>query len=256
MSILGNIIGDVAGSNISTSSGTSSSVGGTFGSAKEAAEWNLERQKEIMAYNSAEAQKNRDWQKMMSDTSYQRAMEDMQKAGLNPILAYQQGGATTPGGASASATAAHRDPDTHTSSHGSNSSESMSALLKMAENIAGAIGAMPSLNVSLVGAFDSVAETVAQKVRNPQTSAAKAKSPAYSPDRGYSPAKSHLPGFGGWKPASAPNRRGGALGAVGTAAGRYAAGIGGAGALGYGISGLKGKGMGSTNKYGYALRAY
>ena len=55
-----------------------------------------------MSYNSAEAAANRAWQEKMSNTSYQRAMADMEKAGLNPILAYANGGATTPGGAQGS----------------------------------------------------------------------------------------------------------------------------------------------------------
>ena len=38
----------------------------------------------------------------MSNTSYQRAIADMKKAGINPIMAFQQGGASTPGGSSAS----------------------------------------------------------------------------------------------------------------------------------------------------------
>lgn len=51
-----------------------------------------------MNYNSTEALANREWQEHMSSTAYQRAVKDMREAGLNPILAFANGGASTPGG--------------------------------------------------------------------------------------------------------------------------------------------------------------
>lgn len=60
-----------------------------------------------MQYNSAEAAANREWQERMSSTAYQRAVEDMKKAGLNPILAYGNGGASTPGGSAGTISAAN-----------------------------------------------------------------------------------------------------------------------------------------------------
>nr|UXQ88028.1 MAG: DNA pilot protein [Microvirus sp.] len=60
-------------------------------------------------FSSREAQKQKDFQERMSNTSHQRQIKDLKKAGLNPILSATSG-ASSPGGASGSgAQARHED---------------------------------------------------------------------------------------------------------------------------------------------------
>ena len=58
-------------------------------------------------FSAEEAQKQRDWEKMMSDTSYQRQRADLEAAGYNPASIGMTNGATTPTGATATSVAAH-----------------------------------------------------------------------------------------------------------------------------------------------------
>lgn len=82
---------------------------------EDANNFSFQSQGRAMEFNSAEAIANRNWQKEMSDTSWQRGTADMMAAGINPMLSFMKGGASTPSGGQGSST-----PQTGATTRGSN----------------------------------------------------------------------------------------------------------------------------------------
>lgn len=82
-----------------------SAIAGVIGylGQEDANDQNRQIAEQNSAFNAEQASINRDFQERMSNTSYQRAVKDMQASGLNPMLAYSQGGASSPTGNMATA---------------------------------------------------------------------------------------------------------------------------------------------------------
>lgn len=87
----------------------------------------LYMQNEANKFSADQARIQRAFEKEMSDTAYQRVVEDMKKAGINPIMALSNGGADSSQGASASASSARSSG----SNYSSNQKSSLGNLLAL-----------------------------------------------------------------------------------------------------------------------------
>lgn len=109
----------------------------------------LEQQRLANEFTAGENQKQRDFEERMSNSEYQRAVEDLKKAGLNPILAYSNGGASTP---SHSPSVASSTPTGRSQSNykGGDSSDFLAKALGVALMFAGRFVTSKSQSISKV----------------------------------------------------------------------------------------------------------
>lgn len=105
---------------------------------EEAMQQAASAQQENYAFNSAEAEKLRLWQEQMSATAHQREVNDLEAAGLNPVISAYGNGASVGSGAAASAS----------------------------NNLTGALGGIAAAAVSAIGSMANAMDTNATSYLN------------------------------------------------------------------------------------------
>lgn len=108
MSLLGSIgsaIGGIAGPLVSGAIGMFGQQSTNVANAKQAQQaeaFSAAEAEKARQFNASQADLNRQFQDKESSTAWQRGVADIKAAGLNPALAYGQGGASSPVGSTAS----------------------------------------------------------------------------------------------------------------------------------------------------------
>lgn len=136
-------------------------LGSVFGGISQA-----QSQESANNANISIANRNRDFQEYMSNTAFQRGVADMRRAGLNPVLAAGQGGASTPSGSGATVQAANP-----LSGLADGISGGVSTALSVAEKVQGIDNAQKDASLT-------EAQTVSEGVKNKLTANSAAEAAA------------------------------------------------------------------------------
>lgn len=110
-------------------------------------------------FNAEEAQKNRDFQEYMSNTSYSRMVADLKNAGLNPVLALGSP-ASTPSGSSASS-GGGRSSSGFKPNQGFNPSGLIGSILSVAAGMYTA-GASNATKLAIANAGNAIKKEIAE----------------------------------------------------------------------------------------------
>lgn len=132
--------------------------------AEQSADNQLQRDKQLMEmnnqFNAEQAQIGREWQAQREDTYYQRMVEDMKTAGINPIMAISGGGADVGSTPTASSSSARSSGSNYSGSSASN------GLGAIASVLAGLITKGKSSGTTLSQTFNKHGELVRSTINS------------------------------------------------------------------------------------------